>query len=94
MYVKYDNISILNYVLHRNRPVSCVKTLDEYYYVIIRNLSSKNLGGVPISFIYEKTIDSLSMVYHRVAIDMPITDDEKTLSISLQLVTICYCYQN
>ena len=56
-----------------------MRILDDYYYVIVRNLSSEKLGGVPISFIYEKTIDSLSIVYHRVAIDMSITDDEKSI---------------
>ena len=90
----YDNISNLYSVLHINRPFLHVRTLDAYYYVNIRNLSSDKLGGMSISFIHEKKIDYLSMVYHRVSIDMSITDDEKILLISLQLVTMRCCYQN
>ena len=48
------------------------------------NLSSEKVGGVLISFIYERTIDSLSIVYPCVVIDMSITDDE-TNTIDLQI---------
>ena len=65
-----------------------MKTLDDYYYIIERNLSSEKLGGVSISFIHEKKIDFVSMVYHYVVIDMFITDDEIILLISLYLVTM------
>ena len=79
MYFTYDNIINLYSVLHRKRPVSCARALDDYYYIIVRNLSNEKLGAVPVSFIYEKIIDSLSIIYHRVVIDMSITDDEKMI---------------
>ena len=81
----YDIINNLYSVLHRNIPVSYVRTLDECCYVIVRNLSSEKLGSVTISFIYEKEIDSLSMVYHRFVIDMSITDGEQSI---IDLTTI------
>ena len=85
MYFIYDNISNLYSLLHRNIPVSCVRILDDYYYAIVRNLSSEKVIGVPISFIYEKIVNFLSMVYHWVAIDMSITDDGKSI---IDLTTI------
>ena len=63
-----------------------MRTLDGYYYIIVWNLSSEKVGGVHISFIYEKTIDSLSMVYPHVVIDMSITDDEKSI-IDLTIIS-------
>ena len=55
------------------------------YYVIVRNLSIEKLGGAPIYFIYERIIDFLSMVYHRIIVEMSINDDEKS---TIDLTTI------
>ena len=51
----------------------------------MRNLSSEKLGGLFVSFIYEKIIDSLSIIYPVFFIDMSITDDEKNI---IDLTTI------
>ena len=37
---------------------------------------SKKVEGFPISFQYQKSIDSLSMVYHTIIIDMSKREDE------------------
>ena len=90
----YDNISNLNSVLHRNRPFSCVRTLDEYDYVIVRNLASKKLGGVPISFIYEKKLIICQWYTTVLILICPLPMMKKLLLISLQLVAMYCFYQN
>ena len=76
MYVTYDCLSSIHTALQRNRPVSCVRTINDCFYVVVRNMYSKKVEGFPISFQYQKSIDSLSMVYHTIIIDMSKKEDE------------------
>ena len=76
MYVTYDCLSSIHTALQRNRPVSCVRTINDCFYVVVRNMYSKKVEGFPISFQYQKSIDSLSMVYHAIIIDMSKKEDE------------------
>ena len=79
-----------------NRLISCVRTFKDLYYVIIReNKKVEGLRCVPILFEYAKTIESLSMNFHNISIDMSLTDND-ILSVfdASQLVTLCYYCQN
>ena len=57
-----------------------MRTFDDYYYILVRKISSEKVGGAPISFQYPNIIDSLSMLYNHIFIDMSITNDELCIS--------------
>ena len=77
MYVIYDSVIDLYSTLRMNRPISCVRTFKDLYYVIIReNKKVEDLRCVPILFEYAKTIESLSMNFHNINIDMSLTDND------------------
>ena len=77
MYVIYDSVIDLYSTLRMNRPISCVRTFKDLYYVIIReNKKVEGLRCVPILFEYAKTVESLSMNFHNISIDMSLTDND------------------
>ena len=75
MYVTYKNISSVYYALQKNRAVSCVSAFGDGYYVLVMNLSTKRVDCFPIQFQYQKTADTISMVYHNDVIDMSKADE-------------------
>ena len=77
MYVIYDSVIDLYSTLRMNRPISCVRTFQDLYYVIIRkNKKVEGLRCVPILFEYAKTIESLSLNFHNININMSLTEND------------------
>ena len=77
MYVIYDSVINLYSTLRMNRPISCVRTFQDLYYVIIRkNKKVEGLRCVPILFEYTKIIESLPLNFHNININMSLTDKD------------------
>ena len=77
MYVTYKTINEFCTILRRNRPFSCIRTKFSRYYGVINVERDKNeeiLQGIPIHFDYEGKYTSLSMNFHKLRVDMTITD--------------------
>ena len=56
-------------------PISCIRYRDNVYYAIIQNDYKKKIGGIRIDMDgVSNIIRSLSMVYHRVKMDLDTTD--------------------
>ena len=75
MNITYTNVGSIYSELQRNKPLSCVKIFADGHYFMVKDITTKNVQGFPVSFQYLKIINTLSMVYHNVVVDMSKTDD-------------------
>ena len=77
MYVTYKTINEFCTILRRNRHFSYIRKKFSRYYGVINVERDKNeeiLQGIPIHFDYEGKYASLSMSFHKLRVDMTITD--------------------
>ena len=77
MYVTYKTINEFCTILRRNWPFSCVRTKFRRYYGAInveRDKNEETMQGIPIYFDYDRKYTSLSLNFHKLRVDMTITD--------------------
>ena len=71
--MRYKSINDIYSLFRRNRPISAVKCNNNKFYAVVQK-EQQQLEAIQIQFQHYKTVLSLSMNYHRVNLDLSLTD--------------------
>ena len=77
MYVTYKTINEYFTILRRNLPFSFIRTNKKQYYVVINvetDTTNEIMQGIPIHFDFEGKYNSICINFHKLVVDMTITD--------------------